>query len=132
MALGTMDTWLVYRLTGGKSYLTDYSNASRTQLYNIYEKKWDQEICALFGIDPGILPQVQASDDCFGYTDLEGFLPKPVPIHGVLGDSHGALLGQGCLLPGMCKATYGTGSSVMMQTGERPAVSSHGLVTSLA
>lgn len=129
---GTVDSWLVYKLTGGKSYKTDYSNASRTQLFNIFDLKWDEEICGLFGIDPANLAEVVDSDSDFGETDFEGLLPKPVPIHGVLGDSHGSLFGQGCLKSGMIKSTYGTGSSIMMNIGEKPVLSTHGVVTSLA
>lgn len=129
---GTVDSWLIYKLTGGKSYKTDYSNASRTQLFNIFELKWDEEICHMFGIDVKNMVQVCDSDSNFGETDFEGFLPKPIPIHGVLGDSHGALFGQGCLKPGMIKSTYGTGSSIMMNIGEQPVLSTHGVVTSLA
>ena len=129
---GTIDTWLIYKLTGGKEYKTDYSNASRTQLFNIFELKWDREICELFGINPDNMAEVCDSDSCFGETDFNGFLPHPVPIHGVLGDSHGALFGQGCLKPGMTKSTYGTGSSIMMNIGEKPVLSTHGVVTSLA
>lgn len=129
---GTVDSWLIYKLTGGKSYKTDYSNASRTQLFNIFELKWDEEICHMFGIDVKNMAQVCDSDSNFGETDFEGFLPKPIPIHGVLGDSHGALFGQGCLKPGMIKSTYGTGSSIMMNIGEQPVLSTHGVVTSLA
>ncbi len=132
LCFGTVDTWLLYCLTGGKVYKTDYSNASRTQLYNIFELKWDEEICGLFGIDPADLAEVCDSDSFFGETDLEGYFKTPVPIHGMLGDSHGALLGQGCLAPGMLKTTYGTGSSIMMNIGEKPVLSSHGVVTSLA
>ncbi len=132
LCYGTIDSFLIYRLTGLKSYKTDYSNASRTQLYNIFELQWDREICALFGIETENLAEVCDSDACFGETDLEGFLPRPIPIHGVLGDSHGALFGQGCLRPGMMKATYGTGSSIMMNIGEKPIHSTHGVVTSLA
>jgi len=129
---GTVDSWLIFKLTGGKSYQTDYSNASRTQLFNIFDLKWDEEICELFGIDPKNLAEVCDSDSHFGDTDFEGLFPKPIPIHGVLGDSHGALFGQGCLKPGMMKTTYGTGSSIMMNIGEQPVLSSHGVVTSLA
>lgn len=129
---GTIDSWLVYKLTGKKEYRTDYSNASRTQLFNIFELKWDKELCYLFGIDPTNLAEVTDSDACFGETDFEGLLPKKVPIHSVIGDSHGALLGQGCLQPGSIKATYGTGSSIMMNIGEKPIISTHGVVTSLA
>lgn len=129
---GTIDSWVVYKLTKGKSYKTDYSNASRTQLFNIFELKWDEEICALFGIDTENLPQVCDSNSNFGETDFDGLLPHPVPIHSVLGDSHGALFGQGCLTKGMMKSTYGTGSSIMMNIGEEPVLSTHGVVTSLA
>ena len=129
---GTIDSWLVYKLTGGKEYRTDYSNASRTQLFNIFDLKWDEEICGLFGIDPANMAEVTDSDACFGETDFEGLLPHKIPIHGVLGDSHGSLFGQGCLQPGMIKSTYGTGSSIMMNIGEKPILSTHGVVTSLA
>lgn len=129
---GTIDSWLVYKLTGGKSYKTDYSNASRTQLFNIFELKWDEEICGLFGIDSKNMAEVCDSDSDFGETDFGGVLPHKVPIHGVLGDSHGSLFGQGCLKPGMTKSTYGTGSSIMMNIGETPVLSTHGVVTSLA
>ena len=129
---GTIDSWLVYKLTGGKSYKTDYSNASRTQLFNIFDLKWDKDICGLFGINPDNLAEVCDSNSEFGETDFEGLLPNPVPIHGVLGDSHGSLFGQGCLKPGMIKSTYGTGSSIMMNIGEEPVLSTHGVVTSLA
>ena len=127
--MGTMDVWLVYKLTGGLSYKTDYSNASRTQLFHLSELKWDEKICGLFGIHTSSLPVVCDSDSCFGMTDFEGLLPHPVPIHGVLGDSHAALFGQGCLLPGTGKATYGTGSSIMMNTGDTPIRSKNGLVS---
>lgn len=129
---GTIDSYLVFKLTGGKSYKTDYSNASRTQLFNIFDLKWDDQICALFGIDPNNLAEVCDSNANYGETDFEGLLPKPIPIHGVLGDSHGSLFGQGCLKPGMMKATYGTGSSIAMNIGETPVLSTHGVVTSLA
>lgn len=130
LCAGTIDSWLVRKLTG--QFKTDYSNASRTQLFNIHTLEWDKELCALFGIDPGMLPEVSMSDSLFGYTDIGGLLPRPVPIRGVLGDSHGALFGQGCVEPGMIKATYGTGSSVMMNTGDKPVPAGGGLVTSLA
>ncbi|CCX37821.1 glycerol kinase [Clostridium sp. CAG:1013] len=132
LCAGTIDAWLVYKLTGGKVFATDYSNASRTQLFNLTTLEWDEELCKLFGVPVGILPQVRFSDGDFGETDLEGLLSHPVPIRGVLGDSHGALFGQGCHKPGMIKATYGTGSSVMMHIGEKPVFSQQGVVTSLA
>lgn len=132
LMLGTIDTWLIYRLTHGKSYKTDYSNASRTQLFNIHTLQWDEEICRLFGLKADTLAEVVDSNAEFGWTDLEGYLEKPIPIRGVLGDSHGALFGQGCIKKGMIKATYGTGSSVMMNIGDEPVLSEHGAVTSLA
>jgi len=130
LACGTVDSWLVYCLTG--SHKTDYSNASRTQLFNITDLQWDEEICKLFSVPTDSLPEVCMSDSNFGETDLRGLLPRPVPIHGVLGDSHGALFGQDCRKPGQIKATYGTGSSVMMHIGDQPKLSGSGLVTSLA
>ena len=129
---GTIDSWVIYKLTGKASYKTDFSNASRTQLFNIFDLKWDEEICDIFGINPNNLPEVCDSNSNFGETDFDGLLPNPVPIHGVLGDSHGALFGQGCLRSGMMKSTYGTGSSIMMNIGENPVLSTHGVVTSLA
>ncbi len=132
LCLGTMDSWLVYKLTGGERFCTDYSNASRTQLFDITRLAWDEETCGLFDISSSCLAQVCGSDENFGETDLEGYLEKPIPIHAVLGDSHGALFGQGCLEPGMVKATYGTGSSIMMNVGTKPIFSTSGLVTSLA
>lgn len=130
--LGTMDSWLIYRLTGGSAFKTDYSNASRTQLMNIHTRIWDAEICEIFGIPMDCLPEINDSDSLFGLTDLEGYLDKKIPIHSAIGDSHAALFAQGCREPGMIKATYGTGSSIMMNTGSTCAESSHGLVTSLA
>lgn len=132
LCAGTMDSWLIFRLTNGASFKTDYSNASRTELFNIGELCWDKELCALFGVNPQALPEPCPSDSLFGETDLCGLLPHPVPIHGVLGDSHGALFGQGCTEPGMAKATYGTGSSVMMNTGETRVQAKDGLCTSIA
>lgn len=131
LCCGTVDSWLVYRLTGGKEFRTDYSNASRTQLFNIRTLNWDPEVCRLFGIPTCCLAQVTDSDGCYGETDFEGFLDHPIPIRGVLGDSHGALFGQGCRKRGMVKATYGTGSSIMMNIGEQPVFSDR-IVTSLA
>lgn len=132
LCFGTMDSWLLYKLTHGKYYKTDYSNASRTQMFNIKELTWDREVCGLFGISINHLPEVCDSNAYFGTTDFEGYLDTEIPIHGILGDSHGALFAQGCLKKGMIKATYGTGSSVMMNTGETPFFSKAGLVTSLA
>lgn len=132
IACGTIDSWLVYKLTNGKNFQTDYSNASRTQLFNVRELKWDQEILGIFGIDPSCMAQVTDSDGDYGVTDFDGYLDTPIPIRGVMGDSHGALFGQGCLKKGMVKATYGTGSSIMMNIGEEPVFTDLGVVTSLA
>ena len=132
ICVGTIDSWLVYNLTNGQRHQTDYSNASRTQLFNIHTLEWDKELLALFGIDEKCMATVTDSDGDYGETDFGGWLDKPIPICGVLGDSHGALFGQGCLEPGMTKATYGTGSSIMMNIGEKPVLSDSGVVTSLA
>lgn len=132
LCMGTMDSWLVYKLTHGRVFRTDYSNASRTQLFDIDRLQWAPEACGVFGIDPAVLPVVTDSDGFYGETDFDGLLRQKIPIHAVLGDSHAALFGQGCHQPGMTKATYGTGSSVMMNIGNRPVRSRHGLVTSLA
>lgn len=132
IACGTIDSFLVYRLTKGKNFNTDYSNASRTQLFNIKELSWDKELLDIFGIETSCMPAVIDSNGDYGVTDLDGFLDKPIPIRGVLGDSHGALFGQGCLQKGMVKATYGTGSSIMMNIGENPVFTDSGLATSLA
>ena len=132
LALGTIDSYLVSRLSEERSFKTDYSNASRTQLFNIRTLQWDDELCTLYGVPRHCLAEVCMSDSLFGTTTLSGFLPKAIPICGVLGDSHAALLGQNCIKPGQTKATYGTGSSVMMQTGEKLVTSRNGLATSLA
>ncbi|MCI9390006.1 MAG: glycerol kinase GlpK [Lachnospiraceae bacterium] len=131
LCCGTIDSWLVYKLTGKKEFRTDYSNASRTQMFHIGKLKWDEEICSLFKIPMSALAEVTDSNGYYGDADLEGYLDHPIPIHGVLGDSHGALFGQGCLDKGMIKATYGTGSSVMMNIGGSPVYSDR-VVTSLA
>ena len=131
LCCGTIDSWLVYKLTGGKEFRTDYSNASRTQMFNIGKLSWDEEICRLFGIPTSCLAEVTDSNGLYGETTFDGFLELPVLIHGVMGDSHGALFGQGCLEKGMIKTTYGTGSSIMMNIGETP-VYSKSVVTSLA
>ena len=131
LCCSTIDSWLVYMLTGGKSVMTDFSNASRSQMFNINTLQWDKEVCLLFGINTDYLPGLADSNALFGYTDFGGALDRAVPLHGVMGDSHGALFAQGCHEKGMVKATYGTGSSVMMNVGES-LVSSVDIVTSLA
>lgn len=132
ICLGTIDSWLIYRLTNGEQWKTDYSNASRTQLFDLHTLQWSEEICRIFDIPVECLPTVCDSNSLFGMTDLDGLLPKKVPIHSAMGDSHAALFGQGCHSCGMIKTTYGTGSSIMMNTGENCIASRHGLATSLA
>lgn len=129
---GTVDSYLLYRLTEGKAFKTDFSNASRTQLFNLHTLAWDEDILSLFGIPACCMAEVTDSDGVFGETDFEGTLPRPVPIHCMLGDSHAALFAQGCLDRGMIKVGYGTGSSIMMNIGESPLLSDKGVVTSLA
>lgn len=132
LCCGTMDSWLVYKMTGGENFKTDSSNASRTQLFNLHSLKWDEELCEMFGVPVDTLPEVCDSDALYGWTDLEGVLTVKIPICGVMGDSHGALFGQGCHEPGMAKATYGTGSSVMMNVGKETVIPQDGLVSSVA
>ena len=118
LCLGTVDAWLVWNLTGGKRFVTDFSNASRTQLFNLAKGAWDPELLTLFGVPTSALPEVVASNEPLGdATSGEG---KAIPICGILGDSHAALLGHGVLERGKVKATYGTGSSLMTLC-DRPA-----------
>ena len=129
--LGTIDTWLIWKLTHGKVHATDYSNASRTLLFNINTLEWDPDILRVFTIPASMMPETKPSDSIFGETDLEGLLPHPVEIAGVLGNSHGALIGQLCFEPGEGKTTYGTGSSVMFNIGEAPVAAPNGMVCSM-
>jgi len=128
---GTMDSWLLFKLSGGKVHATDFSNACRTMLFNIHTLDWDQELIALCGLESSMFPEVKYSDDIFGYTDPDLIFKKSLPISGLLGDSHAALFGQNCFQPGSGKATYGTGSSVMMNIGEKALKAPKGLVTSI-
>ena len=116
----------------GCIFKTDYSNASRTQIFNLHTLSWDAEICEALEIPVSALPEVEFSDGDFGATTLSGYFDTPIPIRAVLGDSHAALFGQGCIHPGMAKVTYGTGSSIMMNIGSDFRESRNGLVTSLA
>lgn len=129
---GTMDSYLVYRLTEGRSYKTDYSNASRYELMNIRTLHWDEELLSSFGIPKASLPEICDSNASFGETTFGGLLKKPLPILSVMGDSHAALYAQGCHKKGMVKTTYGTGSSIMMNIGTEFKRSSCGLATSVA
>ena len=131
LLLGTMDSWLLWRLTGGKVHATDFSNACRTMLFNIHSLKWDEELIELCNLYPSMFPEVHFSDQVFGFTEPSVVFDRPLPIAGLLGDSHAALFGQNCFEPGMTKATYGTGSSIMMNVGQQPISSPEGLVTSI-
>ena len=130
LCIGTVDSYLIYRLTGASVFRTDLSNASRTQLMDLKTLRWSEELCSLFDIPIQCLPEIVPCDAAFGVTKAEG-IPSGVPITGVMGDSHAAFFGQGCHQRGMAKATYGTGSSVMMHIGETPLLSSQGLSTSV-
>ncbi len=132
LALGTIDSWLAFKLTEEHAFVTEPSNACRTQLLDIRTATWSDELCQTFGVPKAALPEVVASDSVFGHTTMGGLFEEPVPICGVLGDSQAALAAQNCLEPGDVKATYGTGSSVMMQTGDQLVTSANGLVASIA
>ena len=128
---GTIDSWLIYKLTGGKVHATEPSNASRTQLFNIHEGKWDGELLRLFSIPASMMPEVKNSNDIFGTMAVTSLAAHHTPLAGVLGDSQAALFGQQCTEPGMTKVTYGTGSSIMRNIGALPYTSRQGLVTSI-
>ncbi len=132
LMFGTIDTWLLYKLSGNVVHKTDYTNASRTLLYNIFEKKWDEELLDILGINKNILPQVCDSSSLFGTTSRKVFLGAEVPIAGILGDQQAALFGQLCTEKGSIKNTYGTGCFMLMNTGETPALSKKGLLTTIA
>lgn len=131
LLMGTMDTWLLWKLSGGKVHATDYSNACRTLLFNINSLKWDDELLDLFGIPASMCPVLKYSDEIFAYTDKSVVFDEAIPISGLMGDSHAALFGQNCFLPGMAKATYGTGSSIAMNIGSKAMPAPKGLVTSI-
>lgn len=128
---GTIDTWLVWKLSGGKLHITDYSNASRTMLFNIRELKWDKTLLNLFDIPEDILPEVKMSSEVYGYTDKSVF-GKEIPIAGIAGDQQAALFGQACSEKGMAKNTYGTGCFMLMNTGDKIIESKTGLITTIA
>jgi glycerol kinase len=128
---GTIDTYLIYRLTGGKVYATDHTNASRTLLFDIDKLSWSQELFDLFGIPWVDFPEVRSSSDCYGDTDLEGMLDRRIPIYGVMGDSQAALFAQRCFTPGSVKVTFGTGSSILLNIGKEKRLSMSGTLTAL-
>ena len=129
---GTMDTWLVWKMTGGTVHITDASTASRTMLFNIHTGQWDQDLLDLMEIDRKILPEICDSAQIYGYTDPDAFLGLRVPISSVMVDQQAALFGQACTAPGTVKTTYGTGCFMLMNTGEQPTRSENGLLTSVA
>lgn len=132
LALGTVDSWLLWNLSGGAAHATDYSNASRTLLYDIRAKRWDPRLLRLFGVHPSLLPSVQASASRFGVTTKGAFCGAGVPITGIAGDQQAALFGQGCVRPGDMKNTYGTGCFLLQNLGGRFRLSRHGLLSTLA
>ncbi len=131
LLFGTVDTWLIWKLTRGKVHVTDYSNASRTLLFNIHELKWDEELLALFDIPESMLPEVKPSSYIYGYTD-SSINPSGIPISGAAGDQQCALFGQTCFQEGTAKNTYGTGCFMLMNTGEKAITSTKGLLTTIA
>lgn len=131
LLFGTVETWLIWKLTKGKVHVTDYSNASRTMLFNIKERKWDDEILAILDIPKSLLPEVRPSSEVYGETD-PAYFGAPIKIGGAAGDQQAALFGQACFSAGEAKNTYGTGCFLLMNTGEEPVYSQNGLVTTIA
>ncbi|HBI2244445.1 TPA: glycerol kinase GlpK, partial [Listeria monocytogenes] len=132
LLFGTIDTWLVWKLTGGRAHITDYSNASRTLLYNIYDLEWDDELLKMLNIPKAMLPEVRPSSEVYADTVPYHFFGEEVPVAGIAGDQQAALFGQGCFEKGMAKNTYGTGCFLLMNTGEKAVRSENGLLTTLA
>ncbi|GAA0463038.1 glycerol kinase GlpK [Alkalibacillus silvisoli] len=132
LMFGTIDTWLIYKLTGGAVHVTDYSNASRTLMYNIHELKWDDELLDYLTVPKSMLPEVTNSSEIYGHTVDYHFQGENVPIAGACGDQQAALFGQACFEKGMAKNTYGTGCFMLMNTGDEAVSSEHGLLTTLA
>ena len=132
LLFGTIDTWLIWRLSGGKAHVTDYSNASRTLMYNIYDLKWDDELLSILDVPKSMLPDVRPSSEVYATTVDYHFFGAEVPIAGIAGDQQAALFGQACFEKGMAKNTYGTGCFMLMNTGETPVKSESGLLTTLA
>src|SRR5215212_3175274 len=129
LAFGTVDSWLVWNLTGGRHHVTDPSNASRTMLFNIHTGNWDDELLKIFGVPRSMLPEVRSSSEVYGESNLLG---ATIPIAGIAGDQQAALFGQFCMRPGMVKNTYGTGCFMLMQTGAKPIASRNNLLTTVA
>jgi glycerol kinase len=132
IAFGTIDSWLVWKLTGGQSHITDYSNASRTLMYNIQELCWDKELLEILGVPETILPNVKPSASVYGYTNPASFFGESIAVAGIAGDQQAALFGQACYGEGLAKNTYGTGSFILLNTGREAVVSREGLLTTIA
>ena len=132
IAFGTIDSWLVWKLTGGRAHVTDYSNASRTLLFNLHELRWDEELLRILHVPAEVLPSVKPSSIVYEQTDPSAFFGQSVPIAGIAGDQQAALFGQACFTEGLAKNTYGTGSFVLMNTGQRAVQSKAGLLTTIA
>ncbi|MDQ0244077.1 glycerol kinase [Bacillus fengqiuensis] len=132
LLFGTIDTWLIWKLSGGQAHVTDYSNASRTLMYNIHELKWDEELLDILTIPASMLPEVRPSSEVYAHTVTHHFFGHEVPIAGAAGDQQAALFGQACFDKGMAKNTYGTGCFMLMNTGEKAVASDRGLLTTIA
>ncbi len=132
LLFGTIDSWLIWNLTGGRLHVTDVSNAARTLLFDIHARQWDDELLRMLGIPRSMLPQVRSCSEVYGHTAALPGLPAGVPISGVAGDQQAALFGQACFEPGMAKNTYGTGCFMLMHTGTQAVPSRHGLLTTIA
>jgi glycerol kinase len=130
--IGTIDSYLIHRLIGGRVFATDFTNASRTLLFDIGQLRWDESLCKLFNVPMKALPEVRESSARFGETDVAGILPKAIPIVGVMGDSQAALFAQNCFAAGTAKATFGTGTSILLNIGGKFKLSETGAVTALA
>ena len=132
LLFGTIDTWLIWNLTGGQAHVTDYTNVSRTLMYDIYKRQWDDELLAMLNVPRAMLPEVRSSSEIYGKTLPKHFFGREVPIAGVAGDQQAALFGQACFEPGLAKNTYGTGCFMLMNTGEKAVPSKNGLLTTIA
>jgi glycerol kinase len=128
---GTIDTWLLYKLSNGKEYATDYTNASRTLLFNLHSLQWDDELIVAFGLTGTNFPVIKSSSAAFGETTLNGLLQNTTPVTALIGDSHAAAFGEGCFEKGTAKATMGTGCSILMNIGSKPVASQNGMVTTV-
>ncbi|MEC2056539.1 glycerol kinase GlpK [Peribacillus psychrosaccharolyticus] len=132
LLFGTIETWLIWRLSAGKAHVTDYSNASRTLMFNIHDLQWDEELLEILDIPKSMLPEVKSSSEIYGCTDETHFFGQQIPLAGAAGDQQAALFGQACFEPGMGKNTYGTGCFMLMNTGDKAVESKHGLLTTIA